>query len=138
MTDSTHEFAYVYTCYDPAIRDAVLAYCDERFGKGNYFFDSDPGAAKNFTRPENPTFTDMVLWKMNLAVKVHPFNVMLIINHSVCGAYADAGITFTSPEAESAYHKAEMERTVEMLTSKFPDVKIEHKFFLKPEQKFKW
>jgi len=31
-----------------------------------------------------------------------------------------------------------MERTVEMLAQKFPDVKIEHKFFLKPEQKFKW
>ena len=138
MTDASHEYGYVYTCYDPKIRDQVLANCDERFGKGNFFFDTDPGAVMNFTRPENPSFTDFILWKMNLAVKVHPFNVMLLINHSACGAYADAGITFTSPEAESAYHKAEMERTVEMLAQKFPDVKIEHKFFLKPEQKFKW
>lgn len=138
MSQDYKEYAYVYTCYDPLIRDAILVYCDERFGKGNYFFDPDPGAVKNFIRPEQKSDTDYVLRKMILAMKVHPYNIMLVINHSACGAYADAGIRFTSPEAESAYHKAEMEQAIEFLTSKFPNIKIEQHYFMKIEQKFKW
>ena len=139
MSDQSHEFGYVYTCYDPAIRDEVLKYCNERFGKGNYFFDTDPGAAKNFVAPRAKTDTDFIVHKMQLAAKVHPYTVVLVINHSNCGAYADAGISFVSPETEAAYHKTQLEDAVVLLKKKLPDnITIEPHYFLKKEQQFAW
>lgn len=139
MSEQPHEFGYVYTCYDPKIRDEILRYCEKRFGKENYFFDSDPGAAMNLVSPRQPSFTDFVLWKIGLAAKVHPYTVFLVINHSVCGAYADAGMIFVAPEVEAAHHKSELEKAVAMLKKNLPaNVKIEHHYFLKQEQKFAW
>ena len=139
MSESPHEFAYVYTCYDPMIRDEILSYCDKRFGKGNYFFDSDPGGAKNLVFARDPHDTDFVLYKMQLAAKVHPYTAVLLINHSICGAYADAGMIFTAPDLETAYHKTQLESAVGLLKDKLsPGIRIEHHYFLKKEQKFAW
>ena len=139
MSEESHEFGYIYACYDPAIRDEILKYCEERFGKGNYFFDTDPGAARNLAHPRKETDADFVLWKMQLASKVHPYTVLLLINHSVCGAYGDAGITFSDIHAEEAHHKDDMSRATEILKSKLPaDIIIETHYFLKKEQQFAW
>ena len=139
MNDQPHEFGYVYACYDPAIRDGILAYCNERFGRGNYFFDTDPGAVKNLVAPRAETDADFIVWKMQLAAKVHPYTHLLIINHSICGAYADAEITFENTNAETAYHKDHLERAIALLQQKLPqDVKIEQHYFLKKEQQFAW
>ena len=138
MSES-REFGYVYACYDPAIRDEILKYCEERFGKGNYFFDTDPGAVKNLVAPRAQTDADFVIWKMQLAAKVHPYTVMLLINHSNCGAYADAGITFESADAETSYHKDHLEKAITLLQQRLSqDVKIEQHYFLKKEQQFAW
>ena len=134
-----HEFGYVYACYDPAIRDEILAFCNERFGKGNYFFDTDPGAVKNLVDPRVQSDADFVVWKMQLAAKVHPYTVVLLINHSICGAYADAGITFDSADVETARHKDDLEKAIVLLQSRLSqDVKIERHYFLKKEQQFAW
>ena len=134
-----HEFGYVYGCYDPAIRDELLKYCEQRFGKGNYFFDTDPGAAKNLVHPRTAADTDFVVWKMQLAAKVHPYTHVLLINHSVCGAYADAGVVFENSDAETAHHKEDLEKAIAMLQPQLPEgVKIEHHYFLKKEQQFAW
>ncbi len=139
MTNHPHEFAYVYTCYDPAIREEILKYCDERFGKGNYFFDTDPGATKNLVAPRKESDVDFVIWKMQLAAKVHPYTVVLLINHSACGAYADAGIMFDNAHAEIAHHKSDGEHAAALLKSKLPpEIKIETHYFLKKEQQFAW
>ena len=139
MNSQSHEYAYIYTCYDPAIRDAILEQCEKRFGKGNYFFDTDPGATKNLVNPRKETDTDFVLWKIQLAMKVHPYTHVLLINHSICGAYADAGITFESQEMETAHHKKDLEKAVMMLEQKLPhDIIIEQHYFLKKEQQFAW
>lgn len=139
MNESSHEFGYIYACYDPAIRDELLRYCEQRFGKGNYFFDADPGAVKNLVNPRKTTDADFVVWKMQLAAKVHPYTVLLLINHSVCGAYADGGVTFENTDAEKDHHKNDLEHAVAMLASQLAsDVKIEHHYFLKKEQQFAW
>ena len=139
MSESSHEFGYVYACYDPAIRDGVLKYCEKRFGKGNYFFDTDPGAARNLAHPRKESDADFVMWKMRLAAKVHPYTHLLLINHSICGAYADAGIIFESADAEQARHKNDLEHAADLLKSKLPaGIKIETRYFLKKEQQFAW
>ena len=134
---SSKEFAYVYTCYDPAIRDGILQYCEERFGHKNYFLDADPGAVKNFVFPRAKTDTDFVLYKIHLALKVHPYTHLLLINHSICGAYADAGISFTDPQTERQYHKSQLQEAEEFLKGEIASgIKIETHYFLKQEQKF--
>lgn len=134
---SPRPFAYIYICYDPAIRDEIIRYCENRFGNKNYFFDADPGAVKNLVSPHAPTDTDFIIYKIQLAIKVHPYTHLLLINHSLCGAYADAGITFTDPQTEQEYHKGQLQAAVDFLKGKIPqEIKVETHYFLKQEQKF--
>lgn len=138
MNEDHHDFAYVITCYDPAIRDEVVRYLDGRFGNGNYFLDSDPGAVKNIVSPREATDTGFVLHKIQLAAKVHPFTHILVINHSACGAYADVGIAFTDAAKEETFHKEDMVKSQSWFNEYFKGIPVEFHYFLKKEQKMAW
>lgn len=132
-------FAYVYTCYDPKILNKLIEYCDECFGKGNYIFDADPGAVKNLVSPSHVHALSFVLWKMKLAhEKVHLVDIFLLINHSLCGAYAADGATFDDRQKEMEFHTNELQKAEKLVTDNFPAVPIETHFFLKEEQKMAW
>ena len=133
-------FAYVYTCYDPNIRDALIAYCEEHYGNKHYIFDPDPGAVKTLVSPNDVANPRIVLAKMKLAhEKVHsPVDVIVLINHTSCGAYADSGVTFTDPAAEQEFHAHELATAERLVQDNFPDIRIETHFFSKEEQKMVW
>jgi hypothetical protein len=133
-------FAYVYCCYDPTIRDGLLAWCNAQFGPAHFIFDADPGAAKNLVAPVRFTFPEMILWKIELAhTIVHPpLDVIVLINHSACGAYAAAGITFADVRQETERHKSDLERAADLLRNKIPGVPIAMHYYLKQEQRFAW
>jgi hypothetical protein len=133
-----HDFAYIYTCYDPKNRDALIEYADKRFGKGNYFFDCDPGAGLNIANPRKEGDKDFVIFKMQLATEVHPYTRLLIINHSACGAYAKRGFTYTAAADEEARHKEDMEKIKGVLAGMLQGIEIETHYFLKDQQKMAW
>lgn len=132
------EFAYILTCVDPAIRDALVSIFNKRFGKGNYFMPAELGGVKSLVRPEKKSDKEFVLRKMKTAAKVHSFEVIVLVNHSGCGAYRLAGHVFESKDEEEAFHAGEMKKAKAILQKKFPEVKIETAYFLKVKQKMAW
>ena len=133
-------FAYVYACYDPKILDGIYTWCKERFGEANFILAPDPGAAINFVSPKILGTPEIVLSQMDLAhTKVHaPLDMIVLINHSSCGAYADAGATFPDAPTEEARHKNDLEQAKKIVEEKFPGVPVEIHYFLKAEQRFAW
>lgn len=132
------EFAYVYTCYDPAITEKLYKILVERFGAGNFFFASDPGAVKNLVTPRSDQDTDFVLWKMKLAQEFHPFTTLILVNHSDCGAYKKAGLSFADPKEEEAFHAEQLRRAEFILREHFPEVPLEIHYFDKKNQRMLW
>lgn len=127
---------YVYTCFDPLVRPRVSRIFERRFGRHNVFIDSDPGAVKNLVAPQQPSDTDFVLWKMQAAYKLHPFDIIILVNHSNCGAYKLAGESFTDSGVEEEFHRRQLQTAQRILNKRFPNVKVDVHYFLKDKQKF--
>lgn len=130
--------AYIYCCFDPKVWPRVVEIFNAKFGDGNYFLDLDPGAMKNISSPKNDSDRNFVLYKIQVALNLHPFKKLILINHSNCGAYHLAGITFTSEEEEHNFHKTELEKAIKFLEREFPNLEIETHFFLKDKNKLVW
>lgn len=130
--------AYVYTCFDPKVWPTVVEIFDERFGRGNYFLATDPGAVKNLVSPSDRHTPKITIAKIKAAHTLHPFKTIILINHSKCGAYKLAGKIFANAEKEEAFHKNELEKTVRLLKREFPKINIETHYFLKEEGRMKW
>ena len=138
MSEKTHKTIYVYTCFDPLVFPHIFTYFSENNGSGQVFFDGDPGAIKNLVMPTKPSDKDFVLRKIRAAHTLHPLSHIIIINHSHCGVYGLAGITFDDSTREEEFHKGQMDEAVRMLKAQFPDIEIETHYFLKETQKFAW
>lgn len=132
------EKKYVYTCFDPKIRRELERIFDARFRAEEYFFDSDPGAEKNLASPEIPADADFVIRKMKKAYALHPFELVVIVGHSDCGAYKLAGITFTDAKKEEDYHADELKKAAAVVKTAFPQIAVETHYFLKNEKRMAW
>lgn len=130
--------AYVYTCFDPKVWPKIVKRFDERFGSGTYFFDPDPGAVKNLVSPSDPHAPKIVISKIKAAHTLHPFNTIVLINHSNCGAYRLAGKIFDNREKEEEFHRKELRKAVRFIRKYFPKIKIEIHYFLKEKGQVKW
>lgn len=131
-------FAYILTCVDPANLDTLVKIFNRRFGKGNYFMPTELGGVKSLVSPEKKSDKEFILRKMKTAAKVHAFDIVLLINHSNCGAYRLAGHTFKNADEEADFHKKEMLAAAKVVSKNFPGVKIEIAYFLKAKQKMAW
>lgn len=138
MEKSEKKFGYVYTCFDPKIHKELERIFDERFGAEKYFFDSDPGAEKNLATPEVSADVDFVIRKMKKAHALHPFEFIIIVGHSDCGAYKLAGITFVDAKREGDYHAYELKKAAAVVKTAFPQIAVETHYFLKDEKRMAW
>jgi len=131
--------ALVYACFDPKVWPSVADIFNERFGRGNYFLYTDPGAAKNLVSPPlGFNVPRAVITKMKAAYALHSFKTIIIINHSKCGAYKLAGKEFNDQNREAEFHKRELEKAARILKKEFPKLTVETHYFLKEEDRMKW
>lgn len=138
MTHKTHHFAYVLACGDPEIKIPLTKIFDARFGPKNYFWLPQLGGVKKISSPQKSSQTEGVFDDIEMAQKVHPFGLIIVINHSDCGAYRLAGMTFETAEAEETHHRAELNKSVAVVLERFPNMEVETHYFLKKEQKMAW
>lgn len=131
-------FPYIIACVDPAIRDALILYFNKKFGRKQYFMPTEIGGVKDLLSPDNPEDRKHLLRKMRKAAKVHEFNLIVLVNHSNCGAYRLAGHVFDDRKAEEGFHREEMEKAAEILKKEFPGIPVKMHYFLKAEQKIAW
>src|SRR3989344_3808594 len=100
MTTGNQLFAYVLACGDPTIRTPLTRYFDNRFGPMGYFWMPKLGGVKNLISPENTANGEYILCEIREAATIHPFGLVILINHSRCGKYKLAGVTFDDPQKE--------------------------------------
>ena len=138
MPTQTNMKAYVYACFDPRVWPFLAEIFDARFGRYNYFFDLDPGAVKNLVSPSDSHLPKIVMAKIKAAFTLHRFGILVLVNHSKCGAYKLAGKEFADAEKEENFHKRELARTVRLIKKEFPKMIVEIHYFLKEEGRMKW
>lgn len=130
--------AFVYCCFDPKVWPKVVEIFYECFGRGNYFLGTDPGAVKNLVSSGDLYTPKIVIAKIKSAYALHPFETIILVNHSNCGAYRLAGKSFDNPESEEEFHKKELDKAVKLLKKHFPKLNLEIHYFLKEEGRMKW
>ncbi|MBI2640522.1 MAG: hypothetical protein HYW91_01390 [Candidatus Sungbacteria bacterium] len=138
MSAGDQLFAYVLACGDPKIRSRILWELDQRLGPENHFWLPELGGAKDLIMPEKDRDRERLLRKMETAAKVHRFGLIILINHSDCGAYRLSGHTFTDPQEEERFHVEQLKKAAEVVREKFPRVAVERHYFLKAEQRMAW
>lgn len=137
-SSSGHKFAYVLTCVDPANINTLVKIFNLRFGKGGFFMPGELGGVKGLVSPEKKTDREFIFRKIKTANLVHKIDILVLVNHSGCGAYRLAGHTFEDRSAEKAFHAGQMEKAAKLLKKKLTGVEIEAHYFLKEEQKMAW
>jgi hypothetical protein len=139
MSKDMPHFAYILSCGDPKIRQRLTIELDRRFGgPDKYFWLPELGGVKNLSSPDTENDRQNILKKIKTAAKIHPFELMLLINHSDCGAYRLQGQTFDDSRKEEAYHAEELRRAEEIIKCEFPGLIVERHYFLKKEQRMAW
>lgn len=133
-----HVFAYVLACGDPKIRHELNRVFDARFGQSGYFWLPELGGAKDLISPEVVGDVKRLLLKMRRAHKVHPFGLVVLVNHSICGAYRLAGHAFADLQTEERFHVEQLKAAEEVVRKNFPRVEVEVHYFLKNEQRMAW
>lgn len=131
-------FAYVLVCLDPKIKDPLSRIFSSRFGAANYFMPTELGGVKDLLSPEVESDKDRLIRKMKMAYRVHPFGLIVLVNHSNCGAYNLTGHTFADPSEEEKFHTEELKKAVAVIKKAFPEVAVEYHYFLKDEQRLAW
>ena len=139
MAGASSVFAYVLACVDPKIRHELTRHFDNWFGGRNkYFWVPELGGVKDLVSPKNDSYRDHIVEKIQGARSVHPFGLIILINHSNCGAYRLAGVSFDEPQKEEAFHSEELNQAKGVVKKKFPNLAVEVHYFLKDEQRLAW
>jgi carbonic anhydrase-like protein len=121
--------AAVLCCFDHRINLAV-----RKFLQRNSITHPDmiivAGGAKTLASPRNDFERDFILEQIRLSIQLHACRRVILTSHSDCATYGGLAQFKGDREAESAHHKAELQRAAELVRSQFPDVIVES-FFVK-------
>ncbi len=131
-------FAYVLACGDPKIRVELTRIFDARFGPNCYFWLPELWGVKDLASPDAGIDTEKLFSKMEKAGKVHPFGLVVLVNHSDCAAYRLAGRSFADHREEEGFHVEQLEVAKKVMRQFFPQMAVECHYFLKNEQRMAW
>lgn len=131
-------FAYVLACGDPEIKLPLTREFNGRFGPKGYFWLPELGGCKDISFPDVEGDRERILRKIKDACAVHPFGLIVLVNHSICGKYKLSGRSFDDHEKEERFHTEELKKAVEVVKNEFPNMAVEIHYFLKSEQRMAW
>ncbi|HEX6503248.1 MAG TPA: carbonic anhydrase [Terriglobales bacterium] len=86
------------------------------------------GGAKTLASPRNDFERDFILEQVRLAINLHACRRVILMSHSDCATYGGLARFGGDREAESAHHKAELQRAAGLIRSQFPNVSVETYF----------
>jgi len=116
---------------------ALIIHCiDFRFQQGLQKFIADKGlaglvdvvslagSAKNFAHPKQESDREFLMRQVDISVKLHAIQRVLIVNHQDCGAYGGSA-AFTNFEREEEVYQQDMNMLKEAILEKHPNVSVE-------------
>ena len=120
--------AIAFTCIDwrlhPQLEELLKEHC------GVFDLCATAGAVKGL---HNSSSQDFFLNQIEISVKLHSPETIILTVHRDCGAYGGSG-AFANKDEEFAHHSKVLEETADFLKAKFPEFKIE-KFFIELEER---
>lgn len=81
------------------------------------------GASKNLTSPLEKEDKITLLENIEISMKLHNTQKIILVNHIDCGAYGGS-IRFQSQKEEIKFHKEELKKAKEIIQYKFPQLVI--------------
>jgi hypothetical protein len=119
--------AAVLCCFDHRINLAV-----RKFLRRNAITQPDmivvAGGAKTLASPRSDFERAFILEQIRLSIHLHACRRVILMSHSDCATYGGLTRFKGDHHAESAYHKTELDRAVEVVQSEFPDIDVETYF----------
>jgi len=101
-------------CIDFRLGPSIKAWLEKEGLLGDCDIISVAGAAKNM---------DVPVAQLELSHKLHETSVIILMNHTDCGAYGGRA-AFESNEDETETHFQAMKEAKELLMEKFPDIQV--------------
>jgi len=116
--------AAVLYCFDHRINTAVRKFL-KRQKIERFDMIVVAGGAKTLASPPNDSERDFILEQLGTSIRLHQAKRVLVMNHSDCGAYGGLAHFKGDRAAEADFHRSELLRARELLTSSFPGIPVE-------------
>lgn len=114
--------AVVLSCMDFRFREAVQNFVKNELKLELFDYKSDGGAVKKIVE-EGPV-RDWILGNFEIAFSLHGVEKIVLINHIDCGAYGGSK-AFGQSEEELRFHEEQLRQASSLISSRYPDKKIE-------------
>ncbi len=118
--------ACVVWCYDNRFWNLF-----NEFLKAQEIKNFDPiviaGGSKSLASPDNESEREFLLKQIELSIKLHHTDRVILMNHSDCGGYGGLK-KFGDEEKEFTAHKGELEAARKVVESRFPGIRIDTVF----------
>ncbi len=98
----------ILTCIDFRLQEAINKWIGENFALKTFDRVAFAGGVKNL---------DIILSQIDIAVRLHQINKVILVNHEDCGAYGEAG----TPEK----HSEDLRTAKEKIKEIYPELKVE-------------
>ena len=116
--------AVVVSCMDFRLHQEVLTVLNRQFGIVQPDLLTHAGGAKSFSSPENMSRKFNLQHDIQLAIKAHSVQRILLLTHECCGKYAEEGRHFKCPNEERDFHFAELRKAGDYAQSFFREQTI--------------
>ena len=88
------------------------------------------GGAKVFASPAQDGERAFILEQVQVSIRLHATNRVMLMVHSDCGAYGGLKAFGGNAEQEAAHHESELQKAMEFLKENLPAIAVEG-YFLK-------
>ena len=114
--------AFVVRCVDNRFWKVI-----KHFIKGLGFEHIDPkspaGGAKVFSSPVKKGDRDYYLRELEISIRLHHVDRVMLFTHHDCGAYGGFS-AFKTEDGEFRFHKSEHKKAAQVIKKRFPGLKV--------------
>lgn len=113
----------IITCMDFRFQDKIQKYIKNQGWLGSCDEIIIAGASRDLVKPLEPFHKESIIRQINLSVKLHDPDEIIIIDHQDCGGYAQDQTILSGLETakDQTEHKIYAKRAYEILKKDYPD-----------------
>ena len=86
------------------------------------------GGAKVFSSPFKETDTEHYLSELEISIRLHHVEKVMLSTHHDCGAYGGFAKFDNDEDKELEFHRSEHEKAIKVIKERFPDLEVESYF----------
>lgn len=117
--------ALIIHCIDFRFQQSLQKFIADKGLTGQIDVVSLAGAAKNFANPKQESDKEFLMRQIDISVKLHAIQKVLIVNHQDCGAYGGSDV-FTNFAHEEKEYKKDMTHLKDAIVAKYPNLTVEN------------